>query len=112
MPRMNGGEALVRSLAAEGLRAVFGVPGAGQYEAIDALYSTPSIRYIAVRTSSSSLSGRYARQREIAAAWGGRARFFNACGSATAYATSSLLVSRRYTTEERIEHDETAWLGP
>ena len=71
MPRMNGGEALVRSLAAEGLRAVFGVPGAGQYEAIDALYSTPSVRYIAVRheQAASYMADGYARASgEVAAA--------------------------------------------
>ena len=53
----------MRSLAAEGLRAVFGVPGAGQYEAIDALYSTPSIRYIAVRheQAASYMADGYAR---------------------------------------------------
>ena len=63
MTRMNGGQALVRSLAAQGLRVVFGVPGAGQYEAIDALYTTPSIRYISVRheQAASYMADGYAR---------------------------------------------------
>ena len=71
MTRMNGGRALVRSLAAEGLRVVFGVPGAGQYEAIDALYTTPSIRYISVRheQAASYMADGYARASgEVAAA--------------------------------------------
>ena len=38
--RMNGGQALVRSLSEQGVSITFGVPGAGQYEAIDAT-STP-----------------------------------------------------------------------
>ncbi len=120
MPRMNGGEALVRSLAAEGLRAVFGVPGAGQYEAIDALYSTPSIRYIAVRheQAASYMADGYARASgEIAAALvvEGPGLFNALSGVATAYATSSpiLVVSGdHHHRKTDLELDETAWLGP
>lgn len=120
MPRMNGGEALVRSLAAEGLRAVFGVPGAGQYEAIDALYSTPSIRYIAVRheQAASYMADGYARASgEIAAALvvEGPGLFNAMSGVATAYATSSpvlVVTGDHHHRKKGLELDETAWLGP
>ena len=120
MPRMNGGEALVRSLAAEGLRAVFGVPGAGQYEAIDALYSTPSVRYIAVRheQAASYMADGYARASgEVAAALvvEGPGLFNAMSGIATAFATSSpiLVVTGDHHHRKRdLELDETAWLGP
>ena len=46
---MTGGQALARSLLREGVRTVFGIPGAGQYEAVDALWETPEIRYVSVR---------------------------------------------------------------
>lgn len=49
MPFLNGGQALMNSLAAMGADAVFGVPGYGQYEAVDALWNNPDIRYISVR---------------------------------------------------------------
>ena len=120
MPRMNGGEALVRSLAAEGLRAVFGVPGAGQYEAIDALYSTPSVRYIAVRheQAASYMADGYARASgEIAAALvvEGPGLFNAMSGVATAYATSSpvlVVTGEHHHRKKGLDLDETAWLGP
>ena len=120
MPKMNGGEALVRSLAAEGLRAVFGVPGAGQYEAIDALYSTPSVRYIAVRheQAASYMADGHARASgEVAAALvvEGPGLFNAMSGIATAFATSSpiLVVTGDHHHRKRdLELDETAWLGP
>ena len=120
MPRMNGGEALVRSLAAEGLRVVFGVPGAGQYEAIDALYSTPSIRYISVRheQAASYMADGYARASgELAAALvvEGPGLFNAMSGIATAFATSSpiLVVTGDHHHRKRgLKLDETAWLGP
>ena len=46
---MTGGQALAASLAAEGIEVVFGVPGAGQYEAVDGIYEQPRIRYVATR---------------------------------------------------------------
>ena len=49
MTRMTGGQALARSLLREGVRTVFGIPGAGQYEAVDALWETPEVRYVSVR---------------------------------------------------------------
>ncbi len=49
MPQMNGGQALMHSLERMGADIVFGVPGAGQYEAVDALYQHPAIRYVSTR---------------------------------------------------------------
>jgi acetolactate synthase-1/2/3 large subunit len=49
MTQMTGGQALVRSMQREGIRVVFGIPGAGQYEAVDALWESPDIDYYAVR---------------------------------------------------------------
>lgn len=120
MARMNGGEALIRSLAAEGLRVVFGVPGAGQYEAIDALYTTPSVRYISVRheQAASYMADGYARASgEPAAALvvEGPGLFNALSGVATAYATSSpiLVVSGGHHHRKKgLELGEEAWLGP
>ena len=41
MSKITGAQALVKSMLLEGIRTVFGIPGAGQYEAIDALWETP-----------------------------------------------------------------------
>lgn len=71
MPKLNGGEALIRSLQQEGVRTVFGIPGLGQYEAIDALYHAPAIRYIGVRNEQAAtyMADGYGRASgEIAAA--------------------------------------------
>ena len=46
---MSGGEALVGALAREGVSHVFGVPGAGQYEAVDPFYGRRDIRYVSCR---------------------------------------------------------------
>ena len=47
MPRMTGGQALVKSLYLEGVRVIFGLPGVQLYHAMDALYEEPGIRFIA-----------------------------------------------------------------
>ena len=49
MPKMHGGQALVQSLHRHGVRVIFGLPGAGQYEAIDAIYEQGDIQYITTR---------------------------------------------------------------
>ena len=49
MTRMTGGQALVKSLYQEGVRVVFGVPGVQMYDAMDALYQEPGIRFITTR---------------------------------------------------------------
>ena len=60
---MTGGQALAASLAAEGIEVVFGVPGAGQYEAVDGIYEQPRIRYVATRheQATSYMADGYAR---------------------------------------------------
>ena len=49
MPRMTGGQALVKSLYLEGVRVIFGLPGVQLYHAMDALYQEPGIRFITTR---------------------------------------------------------------
>ena len=63
MPEITGGQALAASFAAEGIEVVFGVPGAGQYEAVDGIYEEPRIRYIATRheQAASYMADGYAR---------------------------------------------------
>ena len=39
----------MRSLQREGIRTVFGIPGAGQYEIVDALWEADEINYVSVR---------------------------------------------------------------
>ena len=56
LPRMTGGQALVKSLYREGVRVVFGVPGVQLYHAMDALYDEPGIRFISNRHTSSGLT--------------------------------------------------------
>ena len=94
MPTQNGGQALIQSLLREGIRVVFGIPGAGQYEAIDALYATPEIQYISVRNEQSAtyMADAYARTSgEIAAVLlvPGPGLYNATAGMATAFAVSS-----------------------
>ena len=49
MPAMNGAEALITSLAREGVEVIFGLPGVQVMEALDALYRQPKIRWVSVR---------------------------------------------------------------
>src|SRR5262245_28925619 len=49
MPPMTGGEAIVACLAAQGVDAVFGIPGVHILAIYDALSRTPSIRAITTR---------------------------------------------------------------
>ncbi len=60
---MTGGQALARSLAGEGIEVVFGVPGAGQYEAVDGIYEEPRLRYVSTRheQAASYMADGYAR---------------------------------------------------
>ncbi|MFN8441416.1 MAG: thiamine pyrophosphate-binding protein [Caldilineaceae bacterium] len=94
MPILNGGQALIESLQRAGIRTVFGVPGAGQYEAVDALYGRSDIRYISLRheQAASYMADGYARASgEIAAALvlPGPGVYNAGAGIATAYATST-----------------------
>src|SRR5688500_8198705 len=109
---MNGGQALVKSLEREGIRVVFGLPGAGQYEAIDALYETPGIRYVATRHEQATtyMADGYARvSGEIATALvvPGPGVFNAFAGMATAYAVSSpMLVITGTRHQEHSQADE------
>ena len=49
MPRMTGGQALVKSLHREGVRVMFGLPGVQLYHALDPLYDEPDIRFVNTR---------------------------------------------------------------
>jgi len=49
MPQMTGSQAVVRSLAREGVEVVFALPGAQIMGIFDALYDQPNIRVITVR---------------------------------------------------------------
>jgi acetolactate synthase-1/2/3 large subunit len=94
MSILNGGQALIQQLAAEGIRVVFGIPGQGQYEAVDALYNHPTIQYISVRNEQAAtyMADGYARASgEIAAVLvvQGPGLFNAAAGMATAHAVSA-----------------------
>ena len=94
MPRMNGGEALVQSLHANGVEVVFGLPGAGQYEAIDAIYQKEGMRYITTRNEQaiSYMADGYARvsgKPGVGIAVEGPGFFNTTAGLATAFAQSS-----------------------
>lgn len=94
MPVMNGGEALVRSLHANGVEVVFGLPGAGQYEAIDAIYRQEGMRYITTRNEQaiSYMADGYARvsgKPGVGLAVEGPGFFNTTAGLATAFAQSS-----------------------
>ena len=49
MSKMTGAEALVSSLAAEGVEIVFGLPGVHAMPIYDALYNHREVHYIGVR---------------------------------------------------------------
>ena len=97
MPNLNGGQALIQQLQQEGVRVVFGIPGQGQYEAVDALYDAAGIRYISVRNeqAASYMADGYARvSGEIAAVLvvQGPGLMNAAAGIVTAHAVSSPLL--------------------
>ena len=116
MTQITGAQALVRSMRREGIRVVFGVPGAGQYEAVDAIWETPDVRYLGVRHEQATtyMADGYAR------AGGGIAGaivvpgpgLFNAlAGMATASDASSpmLVVTGGWPFGERAPRDESYW---
>lgn len=94
MPLRNGGQALIQQLQQEGVRVVFGIPGQGQYEAVDALYDAAGVRYVALRHEQAAtyMADGYARASgEIAAALvvQGPGLMNAAAGMITAHAVSS-----------------------
>ena len=97
MSKMMGGHALVRSLENEGIRHVFGVPGAGQYEAIDGFYGRAHIRYISCRSEQPTTYmcdgyGRVGDQMAAAIVLPGEGLFNASTGMATAFKNSSPMV--------------------
>ncbi len=103
MIKMTGGQALAKSLYREGVRVVFGLPGAGQYEAIDGIYEEPEICYFTTRheQATTHMADGYARvSGNIAAALviPGAGVFNASTGVATAHAVSSpiLMVTGRH----------------
>ncbi len=94
MTRMTGGQALVRSMGREGVWTVFGIPGAGQYEIVDALWAADDIRYVSVRNEQATTymaDGYFRASHEIAGVVVVQGPgFFNTTGGlATAYDVSS-----------------------
>ena len=49
MPKLTGGQALIKQMYREGARVVFGMPGIQMYDAMDAIYGEPGLRFITVR---------------------------------------------------------------
>ena len=103
MIKMTGGQALAKSLYRERVRVVFGLPGAGQYEAIDGIYEEPEIRYFTARheQATTHMADGYARvSGNIATALviPGAGVFNASTGIATAHAVSSpiLVVTGRH----------------
>ena len=103
MIKMTGGQALAKSLYREGVRVVFGLPGAGQYEAIDGIYEEPGIRYFTTRheQATTHMADGYARvSGNIATALvvPGAGVFNASTGIATAHSVSSpvLVVTGRH----------------
>ena len=103
MAKMTGGQALAKSLYREGVRAVFGLPGAGQYEAIDGIYEEPELHYFTTRheQATTHMADGYARvSGNIATALviPGAGVFNASTGIATAHAVSSpiLVVTGRH----------------
>ena len=120
MLRMNGGQALIKSLYREGVRVVFGLPGAGQYEAVDALYEAAGIRYIATRHEQATtyMADGYARvsgQIATALVVPGPGLFNASAGMATAHAVSSPLLvvtGTRHHHDRDQATDPLTWLRP
>ena len=120
MPQMNGGQALIQSIYHAGVRTVFGIPGAGQYEALDALYTEPRIRYISVRHEQATtyMADGYAQASgEIAAALvvQGAGLFNASSGIATAYANSVpmlVVTGDHHHRQKGYENEASTWLRP
>lgn len=116
--RMNGGQALVRSLAAQGVAVTFGVPGAGQYEAVDAYFDTDGIRYVSCRNEqpTTHMADGYARasNRPASALVVPGAGLCNASGGvSTALRSSSPIIVISGSPEDRLKGASSShWLEP
>jgi acetolactate synthase-1/2/3 large subunit len=94
MPQMTGSQALVRSLAREGVETVFALPGAQIMGIFDALYDEPDIRVITVRHEQTTtfMADGYARVKGrpgIALVVPGPGVQNASAGMTTAYSSSS-----------------------
>ena len=94
MPKMSGGEALVKSLVKEGVEVVFGIPGIHISGTIVALRDEPSIRMITTRheAGATHMADGYSRasgKPGVALVVPGAGVYNAASGVATAYARSS-----------------------
>ncbi len=94
MPVMTGGQALVRSLIAEGVEVVFALPGAQIMHAFDASYDHPEIRLIVTRHEQATtyMADGYARatgKPGVALVVPGPGALNASAGLGTAYACSS-----------------------
>ena len=94
---MSGGEVLVAALAREGVTHVFGVPGAGQYEAVDPFYGRRDIHYVSCRSEQPTTYladgyGRVGGRPAAAIVLSGVGLRNAAPGVETAYASSSPLL--------------------
>ena len=94
MARISGGEALVKSLVAEGVEVVFGVPGVQLYGIVAALRDEPGIDLITTRHEQATtyMADGYARvsgKPGVAMVVPGVGLYNAAAGLATAYSRSS-----------------------
>ena len=116
---MTGGQALVRSLRREGIRTVFGIPGAGQYEIVDALWEADGINYVSVRHEQATTymaDGYFRATGEPAGVVvvQGPGFFNTTAGLATAYDVSSpmLVVTGTHLYSHDSGATESDWLVP
>ena len=119
LARMTGGQALVQSLQREGIRTVFGIPGAGQYEIVDALWEAEDITYVSVRHEQATTymaDGYFRATGEVAGVVVVQGPgFFNAtAGLATAYDASSpmLVVTGANLYGHDADAADQSWLMP
>ena len=94
MPKLSGGEALVKSLVREGVEVVFGLPGVQMYGIIAAIRDEPGIRMITTRHEQATtyMADGYARvtgKPGVALVVPGEGLYNAGSGLATAYARSS-----------------------
>lgn len=94
MPRMTGGQAVVRALKAEGIEVVFGLPGVQIMHIYDAFFDNRDVRLITCRHEQSTvyMADGYARSTGkigVALVVPGPGAYNAGAAMATAYATSS-----------------------
>ena len=94
MPLMNGGQAVVRALRAEGVEVVFGLPGVQIMHIVDGFFDAPDIRLITARHEQTAafMADGYARttgKPGVALVVPGPGAYNAGAGMATAYAASS-----------------------